>query len=154
MKIKTKYSKILLGLFALSVLFLWVTAFRYDTRQVELAGQKLTLEVAKSPKQWHRGLGQRENIGEHDGMIFVYPYYSSGGIVMRDMNFDIDIVWLADGEVVDIAPNVKAEPGVPEGELTVYTSRKKANVILELPAGWVDEHNLAIGDRIDVLGND
>ena len=67
---------------------------------------------------------------------------------MRGMRFPIDIVWLSDGVVVDIAPSVPIEPGVPEADLRVYYPRLKANTVIELPAGWAEGHGLKIGDEL------
>ena len=67
------------------------------------------------------------------------------------MQFAIDIVWLNDGVVVDIAPNVQPEPfDVKEYELAVYVPRDVANAVLEFEAGWVKKHNLKIGDRLSL----
>jgi uncharacterized membrane protein (UPF0127 family) len=67
---------------------------------------------------------------------------------MRDMQFSIDVVWLREEKVVDIASSLPLEPGVPEGELRGYFSRGLADMVLELPAGWVVAHELKIGDQL------
>jgi uncharacterized membrane protein (UPF0127 family) len=90
-------------------------------------------------------------LGEYDGMIFIFNNMGKQGIVMRDMEFKIDIVWIKNGEIVDIAPDVKLEPNVSEANLTRYYPRIEANVVLELPAGWVEEYGLRLGDRLEVI---
>jgi uncharacterized protein len=138
---------IIIGFF-LSVIFLKAWQFYWPKMDVILKDIDLHVLVAKDSEHMYRGLGGRENLGEYDGMLFIYPDKNTYGIVMRDMMFPIDIVWLDTGEVVDIAPNVSIEPGVIEEDLKVYYPRKKANLILELPAGWVEEKGLKIGDMM------
>lgn len=107
--------------------------------------------VAKNQKHRFTGLGGRETIEPYDGMIFVYPLHKKQGIVMRDMQFPIDIVWFNGGLVVDIAPSVPIEPGRSEEDLTVYYPRLPSNVVIELPAGWAAANALQIGDRLEVV---
>lgn len=120
--------------------------YYWPSAEVSLAGQELRVLVAKTPKHQYRGLGMRDDLGEYDGMIFVFPFSKKVGIVMRDMRFPIDIVWLERGVVVDIAKNVPIEPGVADRDLRVYYPRDDVNLVLELPAGWADEYGLKIGD--------
>lgn len=134
-----------------SAVFLRFWQYRWSTEYVQLSGQELQVLVAQNPWQWYRGLGKRESLVPYDGMIFVYPESGRHGIVMRDMSFSIDVVWFQRGEVVDIAPRLPLEPGVPEAELTAYYPRLESNLILELPAGWAEAHGLKIGDRITAL---
>ncbi|MBT3538727.1 DUF192 domain-containing protein [Candidatus Parcubacteria bacterium] len=115
---------------------------------VELKDQKLNVLVAKNIYQQQKGLGGRESLAPYDGMLFPYSLLGKPTMVMRDMEFSIDIVWFLDGEVVDFAPQVPTEPGRAEFEYIRYYPRTEANLVLELPGGWADEHNLRIGDRI------
>lgn len=124
-------------------LFLRVWQYHYSEEVVELKGVELNVMLAKTPKQWYRGLGQRESLGEYDGMLFLFPFYEQHTLVMRDMEFPIDMVWLSAGKVVDIAPNV---PVFPQDKL--YVPRVENNAVLELPAGWAKAHNLQIGDTL------
>ena len=83
-------------------------------------------------------------------MIFLFPDDDRHGIVMRDMNFPIDIIWLYHGTIVDVAPNVQTE-NVGEEDLVVYYPRDNANVVLELPAGWAKQNDVKIGDALKVV---
>lgn len=118
---------------------------------VNLKDTELNVLVAKTPKHMYQGLGGRDYFGEHDAMLFVYGYKDKQGIVMRNMNFPIDIVWFADGVVVDVAANIQPEFDVPENKLMVYYPRTDANAVLELPAGWANRHKLKIGDKITLV---
>ena len=124
---------------------------RFPTAVIELKGERLSVLVAKNNFQQRKGLGGREALYPYDGMLFLFFSASRQQIVMRDMNFPIDIVWLRGKEVVDMAKAVMPELGKTESELTRYTPRGEANMVLELPAGWVDRHGLLIGDTMQVV---
>lgn len=142
---------VLLILFFLAAGVLKVLEFRWPKATVMLADQPLNVLVAKTPKHRFKGLGGREDLGKYDGMLFLFFDAAQHSIVMRDMAFPIDIVWLENGVVVDFAPHVPIEPDSSEFELTQYYPRKPANVVLELPAGWTLEHGLKIGDMLSVV---
>ena len=118
------------------------------TATISLAGEELLIQVAKIPPHQIKGLGGRETLEPYDGMLFVYPLRGLHGIVMRDMQFPIDIVWIDGNTIIDIAPNVPIEPGATEEELHPYRPRVEATAVLELSAGWVEEHGVKIGDVV------
>lgn len=121
-----------------------------DATEMTLAGKRLQVLVADTSLARHKGLGGREALAPYDGMLFLFSGAPTRhGIVMRDMQFSIDVVWFNDGVVVDIAPSLPIEPGAGEAELTPYYPRDKTNAVLELPAGWAAEHGLKIGDKLE-----
>ncbi|MBD3311488.1 MAG: hypothetical protein GF349_03260 [Candidatus Magasanikbacteria bacterium] len=147
----TKFQLIILGLFLLSFLIINLLQLRWPEAVIELKGEELEVLVAKTPYHLYKGLGGRESLGDKDAMLFLFRGEEKPIIVMRDMKFSIDIVWIKGNTIVDIAPNVPVEPNVSEGALKKYAPRTEANIVLEIPAGWVDENNLNIGDNIKVI---
>ncbi len=122
-----------------------------QTEKFYLDGNPIIVEVADTLEAKFKGLGGRTELGYADAMLFPFSYKAKHGFVMRDMSFPIDIIWLNDGVVVDIAPNVQTEPDVTdERGFTVYTPRDVANAVLEFEAGWVDTHELKIGDQLEL----
>ena len=140
-------------LFSLLVCFvgLKIWQLQWPEAKVRLKETEMSVLVAKTPYHQQKGLGGREFFGEHDAMLFVFGYKYKQGIVMRNMEFPIDIVWFSDGVVVDIAPSVQPEFGVSEKQLKLYYPRLEANSVLELPSGWAERHNLKIGDKITLV---
>lgn len=114
-----------------------------------IEGTTIRVLVAKSMYQQYRGLGKRNTIEPYDGMIFPFLFYGRQQIVMRDMRFPLDIIWLRDGVVVDFAQNVPIEPDAREGEFMIYRPRIDANAVLELPAGKAALLNLTIGTVVE-----
>lgn len=131
-------------------LFIWQRTY-WPKATLEVNGTEIQVLVARTMYQQHRGLGKRTTIAPYDGMVFPHLLYGRHGIVMRDMRFSIDIVWLRDGVVEDYVTHVPLEPGVSEYELRRYFPRKDVNMVLELPAGRVDELGIGIGTVIQSI---
>jgi len=142
---------IVLFLIIISFFSLKLYSLQWPETEIKLAGQNLKVLVAKDSYHLIKGLGGRGDLGEYDGMLFIFNEMGEHVIVMRDMEFKIDIVWLANGEVVDIAPDVELDPVVSEANLRRYYPRVEGNAVLEFSAGWVVENGLKIGDRVEVV---
>ncbi len=149
---KSHYSfKVMLIVFVVAVGAVQLYRFYWPKATVVLAGKTLEVEVADNVYRHTKGLGGRDSMGKYDGMLFIFSSSAQYAFIMRDTRFPIDIIWFEQGKVVDIAPNVQPEPGVPEADLKRYAPRKPANAVLELNAGWAEKHSLKIGDTLSVL---
>ena len=69
---------------------------------------------------------------------------------MKDMRFPLDFIWIgADCRVVDVTVEVPPPaPGTPNRELPTYRSSRPAAYTLEVNAGEVERHGVAIGDPV------
>jgi uncharacterized membrane protein (UPF0127 family) len=84
-------------------------------------------------------------------MLFEYDQPGFYSFWMKDMRFDLDLVWIRDGRIVDVHHRVPA-PGrsAPEGLLPTYRPRELADTILEVPAGFAAAHGWQPGDRVGI----
>ena len=118
-------------------------------KQYQVGEERVTLEVANTSETRQKGLSGRDAMGDADGMIFIFNTPGRHGIWMKDVRFPIDIIWVGSEKVIDIAPNVAPpEPGTLDDDLDRYYPRLDANRVIELPAGWAEEHGLKIGDLV------
>jgi uncharacterized membrane protein (UPF0127 family) len=149
--VSLSFSLIVLLMVGISFVALQLLAGRMSTAVIEVGDKKLYVQVAKSIGQQYTGLGNRDSLGSYGGMLF--PHYPAEriGIVMRDMQFPIDIIWIRSGTIVDIAPNVPIEPGVPEHALHKYYPRADADLVLEAAAGFTAQYGVEIGDTVRVI---
>jgi uncharacterized membrane protein (UPF0127 family) len=109
----------------------------------------LVVEIAQTTKQWEKGLSGRSDLGDLDGMLFVFSHYHVPIFWMKDMTFPIDMIWISGGKVVDITLSAKVETG---DKLPTYSPRVPVNMILETRAGWVEENGITLGDSL-VINN-
>jgi len=108
---------------------------------------KVKVEIADETAELAKGLSNRKSLDEDSGMLFVFATPGQPAFWMKDMNFSIDIIWIKDDVVVDIAPNL---PVVAAEFLSTYTPKEPANYVLEVNAGFAKENGIKIGDRVDI----
>ncbi|MCL1972255.1 MAG: DUF192 domain-containing protein [Endomicrobia bacterium] len=117
---------------------------------VTLADNDLKLVVANSPKAKAEGLSYKKEIPE-DGMIFFFPELETLSFWMKDMNFPIDMIWIAEDRVVGIEKNVPApEPGTKITDLKTYSPNEKADIVVEVEAGASDKLNIVPGSILQI----
>ncbi len=107
----------------------------------------LRVELAATMLSRARGLSYRDGLPEGRGMLFIFPSAQRHSFWMKGMRFPIDIVWLRDGVVVDVTPDVPPPSGV-SGFLANYAPEEPADQVLEVPAGWAARHGIAPGARL------
>jgi uncharacterized membrane protein (UPF0127 family) len=110
-----------------------------------------TMQIVDTPEERQAGLSQRTAV-PLSGMLFVLDDTSETSIWMKDMLISIDIVWLRDGEVIEVAENVAPQHDVPDSELTIYRPSQPADTIMEVMAGTARDKGLIVGNRVEVTG--
>ncbi|OIB57355.1 DUF192 domain-containing protein [Natrialba sp. SSL1] len=104
--------------------------------------------VADTPSERYTGLSDYDSLEDGEGMLFVHATEDERTYVMRDMDFDIDIIFIgADGEITTIHHARAPEPG-EDGEDLRYTGQAKW--VLEVPRGYANETGISEGDDISI----
>ncbi|MDZ4225457.1 MAG: DUF192 domain-containing protein, partial [Candidatus Andersenbacteria bacterium] len=79
-----------------------------DFKQARLNIDGVTYNVALAQTQIEqtRGLSGCQKIPNRSGMYFVYNHPSVVSFWMKKMVIPIDIIWITDGKVIGVAPNL------------------------------------------------
>jgi hypothetical protein len=117
--------------------------------RVTIGVHVLDAEVADTPARKQRGLSGRDALPEGHGMLFPYAEPGLHGFWMPDMRFDIDIVWIREGRIVHVEPDV---PHAVSGKLPVYRPAEPADLVLEVAAGTARRLGWRVGDAVLVSG--
>jgi len=105
---------------------------------------KLLIDIADTAEKRTRGLSGRPNLGENEGLFFIFEVPGRFSFWMKDMNFPIDIIWIdAEFKVVDITKNA-----VPESFPKTFEPRTPVLYVLETIAGWADKNGIKMGDKV------
>lgn len=131
----------------------------YDRQIVPLllGKQRLWVEVVTTPESITQGLSDRSSINQmpgsegkdspSQGMLFVLPEARIPTFWMKDMLFSLDMIWIKDGEIVDITENVP-HPTSPQESLPLYSPNQAVDMVLEVPSGSVAVWQLQPGDTL------
>lgn len=109
-----------------------------STKRLTINKHKLYATVVSTPKAREKGLSGKDSLGENRAMLFEYSGTTASCMWMKDMKFNIDIVWLSsDKKVIDYKVNA-----TPESYPEVFCPKSQAVYVLELPSGSVARLNI------------
>ncbi len=103
-------------------------------------------ELATTREQHQAGLAGRNYLAPNRGMLFVFSAPGRPAFWMRGMNFPLDLLWIADGEIKEITPNVPTPRG--NGPVPVYQPKTTVTAVLEVPAGFSQRRQIAPGMKV------
>lgn len=118
-------------------------------RSALICGNKIEIEIADTSEKKYLGLSNRDYLCSDCGMIFVFHDKDEREFVMREMEFNLDIIWISDGRIVKIDKDLPAEGEKYE---KIYSSVTKVDMVLELNAGYCDGHGIKVGDIVELEG--
>lgn len=145
--------KILVLVFLIAAAFFFFFVYRKNGNEYNIVyfpKQNISLNVrlAENPSEWSRGLMFEKSFLENEGMLFVFPDEIPRQFWMKNMNFPLDIIFIsADKTIVALKDNFA--PCV-SADCPSYQSSKPAKYVLEANAGFSEEHDLKIGQNIEI----
>jgi uncharacterized membrane protein (UPF0127 family) len=108
--------------------------------------------VAETGPERYQGLSGTATLPADTGLLFVYDQEADDrAVVMREMNYPIDIVFIDGSGTVTAVHSALTEPDVPEDDLTHYSGRAKW--ILEIPHGTAERHDIVSGTSVRITGS-
>jgi uncharacterized membrane protein (UPF0127 family) len=118
---------------------------------ITVGEEQLRVEVVQETPDVTLGLGYRNGLEPGTGMLFVFGEEALQSFWMKGMRFCLDIIWIADGEIVGAAERVCPDPaGTPDAARASFLSPEPVSHVLEVPAGWLDAHGLGQGTTVDL----
>lgn len=148
----------------LAFFYFFSSAFRAPSAtgsEIKVGNKVFRVEVANTIAKRTLGLSGRENLGEDEGMFFVFGKPDDYGFWMKGMKFPIDIVWIKSvsssqappgnswtGKVVGFSENAEPEPGTALWNLKIYYPPEPVDGVLEINAGAVKRSGIVPGDIV------
>jgi uncharacterized membrane protein (UPF0127 family) len=101
------------------------------------------VELAESDEQKSRGLMYRREMGEREGMLFLYRRDQVVTMWMANTFLPLDMLFIErNGRIARIQANT-----VPQSR-EVISSRKRVRAVLELNAGTARSLGISVGDKV------
>ncbi len=120
--------------------------FNQTKQSIIINDIKMHVYIASTIDEVRQGLSGRKKMRDDQGMLFLFLDTDYRTFWMKDMLFDIDIIFIRDDTIIDIAKNMPAISGTPWP--ATYTSKSQADKVLEVNAGLANHYNWQIGDKI------
>ncbi len=121
------------------------------TTPLQVGSTNLLIELADTPQKQASGLSNRPLLENNQGMLFDFRNTKTTRPIfwMKDMLFDLDILWIKNLTVVEITKNVPAPNDITtEANLIRYTPQTDSDMVLEVRSGWSEENKIKVGDKI------
>jgi len=110
----------------------------------------VSVEVVSKEADMERGLMYRTGLDQDKGMLFVFASDDKQLFWMKNMHFNLDIVWFSvDGRIIYIGQDI---PACASDPCPVYGPEQKSRYVLELNSGYTTSHHWAVGDKLDLKG--
>ncbi len=107
-------------------------------------GSCVVLERVQSTKDLQIGLSNRDRLSPSRGMLFVFPNQNEHCMWMKDMRFDVDMIWVEqDGTITKVMDNV-LESTYPQSFC------KPSAYVVEVNAGIAARAELKPGDKLSL----
>ncbi len=106
---------------------------------------RIQAEVAHTPQTLQRGLMHRTELGQQQGMLFLFGARGTQCMWMRNTLIPLSVAFLRDdGTIVNVA---EMQPRTEDS----HCSSEPVAAALEMNAGWFDQRGIKPGARIQGL---
>ena len=106
------------------------------------------IDIADDATERQLGLSGRRNLGDYEGMLFIFEQEGNFSFWMKDMEINLDMIFIDEEKfVVDIRENL--EPCSENFCPSIY-SRSSFMYNLEVNSGFVEKNGIGIGDSVDL----
>ena len=104
---------------------------------------EITAEIARTSKQHQMGMMYRTNMGELEGMVFIFDYPSQRSFWMKNTTVPLDIAYITPEGIIQ-----EIHPLHPLNENAVYSQSHNIQFVLEMNQNWFSNHNVKAGMEI------
>ena len=122
-------------------------------KKITVAEHELFVEVRDTDAERAEGLSYRTSLPAGQGMLFDFTNTAlkRPAFWMKGMQFNIDIIWIKNNQVVGIEKNIPAPSAQnADKDLMHYLPPSDVEYALEVNAQWCDDNNITIGDRVSI----
>ncbi|MFC1622082.1 DUF192 domain-containing protein [Patescibacteria group bacterium] len=141
-----KFLVIFLLILAAFGFFYFADKKAHETTKIQVNGIEVGVKIADTAKKRSQGLMHVENLGENQGMFFIFPTSNFHTFWMKNTLISLDLIWInKNNEIVHIKEN--AQP-CKTLNCEVYSTPKPAKYVLEVNGGWVEKNGVGVGNLV------
>ncbi len=136
---------LIVGLLALSNMHLCIEGHEHA----------IAVEVADTFEKRARGLMFREELGEHQGMLFTYESERPGqaGFWMYNTYIPLDIAYLNKDNTIAAILSMDPCPSIDSRRCPVYEPKVPYYAALEVNQGYFERYDISVGTQLQTCKN-
>lgn len=126
-------------------LYILYNNYNQKTLFIQTLTKKISLsyEVADTPEKQSIGLMYRQEMPNNHSMIFIFPEPQMIYMWMKNTYIPLDMIFFDEtGKIIHIHQNAKPH------DLSIISSQQNAKGVIEVNAGFVNAHKIAIGHQV------
>lgn len=105
-----------------------------------------TFELANTAEKRTLGLSGRDKLQDTTAMLFTFDQPSTHCIWMKDMKFNIDIMWFDENKVLIFEKRNASPESYPER----FCPEQSAKYVVEVSAGVAEKNQIKLGSILDI----
>lgn len=105
-------------------------------------------EVRDNDSERILGLMYRENINESFGMLFVFDSNVDYAFWMKNMKFNIDIIFIDENKTIVSIVKGAFPCNKPDNECELYFSKKPYKYVIEVTSGFTNKYDIFEGQKV------
>ena len=108
-------------------------------------GHTIHAEFVTTMEDRIMGLMHRVSLPDDEGMLFLFEEEGAQPITMRNMQFDLDVLFLGSDQRIRDLFEAVPHPSTSAAEGPAKTIWGRGLYVLEVPSGTIRRHGLAVG---------
>ena len=113
---------------------------KLPTIKLYVGTNEITAEIARTPRQIETGMMFRTQLGEMEGMIFVFPRPEYRSFWMKNCPLPMSCAYIApDGEILEVRKMV------PHETKGILSKTSNVQFVLEMNRDWFSRHGVSSG---------
>lgn len=111
---------------------------------------ELELREADTMTKSYTGLSKTESLEDNSGLLMEYNTTVVSSVGMRNMKYDIDVIYVNSDNEVESIHNLNAPENKFEYYLAYEIATDKGKYVIEANGGWVDRMGIEVGDKVEI----
>jgi len=121
----------------------------WKTKSLQIGDKTYEIFLTENEEDMKKGLAAFDDIKDSQGMLFEFEVEDFHSFWMKDMKFDIDIIFLdKEMKVVHIFENVRKDTYKNQNDYKIFIPKLKSKYVIEIKSGEVKKNKLKLGDII------
>jgi len=121
----------------------------WKTKLLQIGDKTYEIFLTENEEDMKKGLAAFDDIKDSQGMLFEFEVEDFHSFWMKDMKFDIDIIFLdKEMKVVHIFENVRKDTYKNQNDYKIFIPKLKSKYVIEIKSGEVKKNKLKLGDII------
>jgi uncharacterized membrane protein (UPF0127 family) len=120
--------------------------------EVKINGNTIYSQIADTENERSLGLSYTKKLDENAGMLFIFENIGVKNFWMRDMNYNIDIIWIDENKTVlgffENADKNSYNAKYPEYS-RIFKSPENTKYVLEVATGTIQNLKIKTGDVLE-----